>query len=399
MKCKWKMMFKFGITFVVLVSIYLYYVINYVGEDDKGEQTSRSVVMVDKDGVSVSQNLEGEKDLETQYADKAVSSDSEKSQHWREGIHISVVACGERLKETLVMFKSAVLFSKSLLVFHIFAEDNLQQSFKEQLDFWPPAYRKKIEYYIYNLTFPTTTKADEWKKLFKPCAAQRLFIPTLLSDVDALLYVDTDILFLSPVDKIWSFFSKFNATQLAAVSTEHDDAAIGWYNRFARHPFYGEMGINSGVMLMNLTRLRQSMWMTALENYYKEYKLKITFGDQDLINIYFHFYPHQLYIFSCEWNYRPDHCMYMSVCKPAEDSGVYVLHGCRRVWHEDKQPAFKAIYTAFQKHHLGASIEYDLLESLHKHLNDAQSSNCGQIKHAFVKQIQNYVNSTKHKPR
>ena len=41
--------------------------------------------------------------------------------------------------------------------------------------------------------------------------------------------------------------------------------------------------------------------------------------------------------------------MYMSICKPAEDSGVYVLHGCRRVWHEDKQPAFKAIYTAFQK--------------------------------------------------
>ena len=57
----------------------------------------------------------------------------------------------------------------------------------------------------------------------------------------------------------------------------------------------------------------------------------------------------QLYIFSCEWNYRPDHCMYMSICKPAEDTGVYVLHGCRRVWHEDKQPAFKAIYTAFKQ--------------------------------------------------
>ena len=44
-------------------------------------------------------------------------------------------------------------------------------------------------------------------------------------------------------------------------------------------------------MLMNLTRLRQSSWVPALENYYKEYKLKITWGDQDLINIYFHFYP------------------------------------------------------------------------------------------------------------
>ena len=42
---------------------------------------------------------------------------------------------------------------------------------------------------------------------------------------------------------------------------------------------------------MNLTRLRQSSWVPALENYYEEYKLKITWGDQDLINIYFHFYP------------------------------------------------------------------------------------------------------------
>ena len=56
----------------------------------------------------------------------------------------------------------------------------------------------------------------------------------------------------------------------------------------------------------------------------------------------------QLYIFSCEWNYRPDHCMYMSICEPVQNTGVYVLHGCRRVWHEDKQPAFKAIYAAFK---------------------------------------------------
>ena len=69
-------MFKFGITFVVLVAIYLYYVINYVGEDDKGEQRSRSVVVVDKGGVSVNQNLEEEKDIGTQNADKGVSSDS-----------------------------------------------------------------------------------------------------------------------------------------------------------------------------------------------------------------------------------------------------------------------------------------------------------------------------------
>lgn len=394
-------MFKFGVTVVVLVAVYMYFAINYVGKDIEEELGSNSVVIVDKDGVSVIKTLDNdvEEISNGQKYDLQHSSNKQKSEHWRKGMHISVVACGDRLGESIVMLKSAVLFSKALLVFHIFAEDSLQQSFQDQLEFWPSAYRKKIEYHIYNLTFPQTAQVDQWRKLFKPCAAQRLFIPSLLTDVDSILYVDTDILFLSPVDKIWSFFSKFNSTQLAAVSTEHDDPAIGWYNRFARHPFYGEMGVNSGVMLMNLTRLRQSSWMTALVNFYEEYRLKITWGDQDLINIYFHFYPHQLYVFSCEWNYRPDHCMYMSICKPAEDTGVYVLHGCRRVWHEDKQPAFKAVYTAFKMHDLGASIEYDLLESLHKHLNDAPRSNCGSVKHVFTKQIQTYVDLAKGVPR
>ena len=53
----------------------------------------------------------------------------------------------------------------------------------------------------------------------------------------------------------------------------------------------------------------------------------------------------------------------------------------------------KFFFSIFQ-HYLGATIEYDLLESLHKHLNDAQESNCGAVKHIFVKQIQKYVNST-----
>ena len=57
----------------------------------------------------------------------------------------------------------------------------------------------------------------------------------------------------------------------------------------------------------------------------------------------------QLYVYPCEWNYRPDHCMYMSVCKDIETRGISVLHGCRRVMHNEKQPAFKAVYTAFKE--------------------------------------------------
>ncbi|KAL0600743.1 Glucoside xylosyltransferase 2, partial [Plecturocebus cupreus] len=47
-------------------------------------------------------------------------------------IHLAVVACGSRLEETLVMLKSAVLFSHRKIQFHIFTEDSLKPQFDKQ---------------------------------------------------------------------------------------------------------------------------------------------------------------------------------------------------------------------------------------------------------------------------
>ena len=41
-------------------------------------------------------------------------------------IRLSVVACGDRAGETLVLLKSAVIFSHRYLFFHLFAEDNVK---------------------------------------------------------------------------------------------------------------------------------------------------------------------------------------------------------------------------------------------------------------------------------
>lgn len=307
-------------------------------------------------------------------------------------IHVAVVACGDRADETMVMLKSAVIMTPFIhLVLHVFAERQLHSFFIQQLDFWSPEVLEGLEYRIYDITFPDGENADEWKKLFKPCASQRLFLPTLLTEVDSLIYVDTDILFVSPLSKLWAFFSQFNATQLVALAPEHEDSSVGWYNRFARHPYVPPLGVNSGVMLMNLTRLRQSKWLPSLLEYYKEYRLKITWGDQDLINIYFHYFPEQLYIYPCDWNYRPDHCMYMSVCKPAEQHGAFVLHGCRRVMHNEKQPAFKAVYTAFKEHRFGQDLEFVLLPRLKENLEAVKDTQCGKVAGIFYKQIEEFV--------
>ena len=55
--------------------------------------------------------------------------------------------------------------------------------------------------------------------------------------------------------------------------------------------YFAILGVNSGVMLMNLTRMREVNFVDKMMAYYKEYHLRITWGDQDLVNIYFHFSP------------------------------------------------------------------------------------------------------------
>lgn len=269
-----------------------------------------------------------------------------------------------------------------------------------QLDDWREALQNSFRYELVPLTFPEPNQ-EEWKTLFKPCAAQRLFLPvkfifcylfqvyvtfffqTLLSHIDSVLYLDTDTLFLSSASDIWKLFQTFNESQIVGLSPEHEDKNVGWYNRFARHPFYGELGVNSGVMLMNLTRMRQFGWEEKIFPIYKEYKLKIIWGDQDLINILFHFHPEKLLVFPCEWNYRPDHCMYMSVCNT---SGIRIIHGNRGYFHSDKQPIFKYLYNAISEYQLNDEPYRHFLLPLEISLKDIAvvSSNCGKVTDKFL---------------
>lgn len=55
--------------------------------------------------------------------------------------------------------------------------------------------------------------------------------------------------------------------------------------------------------------------------------------------------------------------MYGSNCKVAETEGARILHGCRRVFHDNKQPAFKKIYDMFEK--------YDFEEETRKNYSKA----------------------------
>lgn len=166
-------------------------------------------------------------------------------------------------------------------------------------------------------------------------------------------------------------------------------------------------------MLMNLTRLREFEWEEQIIPIYKEYKMKITWGDQDLINILFYYHPDKLFVLPCEYNFRPDHCMYMSIC-PAP-SGIKVIHGKanesedphrrqhgdarsvykvkqyslagnRGYFHSDKQPIFKYISKAIEDWQLALDPYRHFLSPLIQSLRELPvvNSNCAKVTDKFL---------------
>uniref|UniRef100_A0A336MJQ6 UDP-D-xylose:beta-D-glucoside alpha-1,3-D-xylosyltransferase n=1 Tax=Culicoides sonorensis TaxID=179676 RepID=A0A336MJQ6_CULSO len=296
---------------------------------------------------------------------------------------IAVVICGDRMQEALNMLKSALIFNRHTnerVHFVIITESDLMSGFREKLNDWKSDYNLLFDYEIHPLQFPDKNR-NEWRKLFKPCAAQRLFLPNLLNHIDSVLYLDSDTLFLSPTNEIWSFFEKFNATQIAGMAPEHEDKNAGWYNRFSRHPFYPPLGVNSGVMLMNLTRMRQFNWTERILPIYEEYKMKLVWGDQDILNILFHFHPEKLFIFSCEFNYRSDFCMYMPICKT---NCIKILHGNRGYFHSLAQPIFSYIYKAIEEYQFNME-PYKIIKVIETNLAiPDRNTNCDKLSDIFM---------------
>ena len=44
-----------------------------------------------------------------------------------------------------------------------------------------------------------------------------------MSDIDAILYVDTDVIFLGAIEEIWDHFDKFDSWQVGALAPR-----VGW---------------------------------------------------------------------------------------------------------------------------------------------------------------------------
>jgi UDP-xylose:glucoside alpha-1,3-xylosyltransferase len=81
--------------------------------------------------------------------------------------------------------------NKRTLCFHIFAEPQLHVSLESGMKSLNQEFptSSNFNFRIKDIDYPEEFGSSEgWKKMFKPCSTQRLFIPLVMRDVPHLVY-------------------------------------------------------------------------------------------------------------------------------------------------------------------------------------------------------------------
>lgn len=252
----------------------------------------------------------------------------------RESVIITVGCGATFVPKILSVIRSALLFSKSTekLRFEVFCDFKQRSIIERSLERF-----KSLREFTINMHNPSFPKENRyiWQNMFAKCSAQRIFVANILTEVDAAIYVDTDVLFLASPGEMFQIFEKFSERQLAAmVFNSYENTS--WYPKKAKNPFYGKFGLNAGVIFMNLTRMREINFERNVMTVMKEYhNFGFKWGDQCLLNTYFKYYPQQVYELPSEYNYRTDFCnLRLNI------TSLKLLHGSRHVFEKPKSPFY-----------------------------------------------------------
>lgn len=332
-----------------------------------------------------------------------------------ETIHMAVVGCKgpkkDSVGEALNMLKSAILFTQLPIHFHIFTD--VGEEFQTHLHSLPSEAKQRFTFQIRDIKYPLAPEEiSEYRDWWGPCASFRLFLPEVMVDQDAVIYVDSDVLFLGPVDDLWNEFKNFNSEQAVGLAPR-----AGWHfhlpannQNFIMTPQGKVTQVNSGVFLMNLTRMREPVFRTnsqvSLDFFtwnkdlffplYHKFKSDM-YGDQNLITIIFHYNPHLIYYFDCRYNYHHKFCFDKDPerwCNAAEREGAIVVHGSAKTFYNNYSPAFKAINDAFQQYKFQDDLNTYLVMPMERNLRNPTVENhehCGGKTELFMKNVRKSV--------
>jgi len=302
-------------------------------------------------------------------------------------LHVAIAVCQKRVHEAITSLKSICIMTSSFLHFHIFASRKDFSTFDQELTRWPGWSEGWLDFETFPLQWGDYGR--RWRLLVDRndlCNHQFLFLPSILTDVRELLYVNTDTIFLRPPEHLWDSFSYFNTSQVAGFTYGVKPEKDSNIDRYKNMSLLEVRGLSTGVVLMNLTRIRKIKLEVSMLDHFDSIS-----SDSDLHSApsklvsWFQNHTSTLYPLSCAWNYAPDNCMSGNNCRDAKQDGIFAVERSRTGWRRRaRDAAFQWIQDAFASYKFGQNfnetIVWEVGEQLRRHHKP-----CGMMINSFLK--------------
>lgn len=173
------------------------------------------------------------------------------------------------------------------------------------------------------------------------------FLP---EDIDRILYVDPDVLVINSIRKLYHM--DISAYLFAAAS--RGMFSVKELNKIRFYPIEIEAYHNSGILLMNLERLRKEVSEESVFQFVEEYKSQLILPDQDVLNAMF-----SKQIKSIDekiYNYDVRYFQYYKLTSKNEwDMDTVIkntvfLHFCgkKKPWNKDYSGNFHSLYKHYE---------------------------------------------------
>ncbi|KAF6772985.1 hypothetical protein AHF37_07878, partial [Paragonimus kellicotti] len=135
-------------------------------------------------------------------------------------------------------------------------------------------------------------------------ALQQLLVPYILDDsVEKVIVLNPNLLFNENIEELWKHFNRFTQKQaIGAVCEQAEECPDCCPRGQQTFPLYG---INAGLMLLHLSKLRRTNWRHLFKTeFYEEQYLREEPGDlnQGILNLVLSKRVPMLYQLPCEWN-------------------------------------------------------------------------------------------------
>ncbi|KAG5443220.1 LARGE xylosyl- and glucuronyltransferase 2-B [Clonorchis sinensis] len=192
------------------------------------------------------------------------------------------------------------------------AQNPIHVHFITEYDLWPVLKSKLgncslpyLECSFYNLAeyqsfaerIPNTNHAGA-------AGIAKLWVPYILPHwVIRTIFVDTDTLWNENVETLWKIFDNFTSTQMLGIAWEQQSQDA--HCRRSSETSLPVTGVNSGLVLMHLSRMRVANWGLITEQHIVSFlavRKHLSQADQDIYNSVLALKPEWLYSLPCEWN-------------------------------------------------------------------------------------------------